>query len=54
MNKKASTPKKAKPKRTAPTPNQPSWPTQGHNAGIKNARSIHDRKPISRGASRGG
>lgn len=53
MNKKATaTPKKVKPQRTAPVVNEAGWPSNP-NAGIKNARSVHDRKPVIRGAVRG-
>ncbi len=53
MDKKENTPEKAKPARVVPPVKQARWPGQNSNAGIKNAKSIHDRKPAGRGAARG-
>lgn len=50
---KEKTTEKVKPESAAPAPKQARWPGQSANAGIKNARSIHDRKPTGRGAARG-
>lgn len=53
MDKKEKTPGKVKPDSPAPAAKQARWPGQSPNAGIKSARSIHDRKPTGRGAARG-
>ncbi len=53
MDKKEKTPEKVNPIRAALAAKQQRWPGQNSNAGIKNARSVHDRKPAGRGASRG-
>lgn len=43
----------AKPENAKPALKQARWPGQNANAGIKNAKSVHGRKPIGRGSSRG-
>lgn len=53
MDKKVKTPGKVKPERPAPAAKQARWPGQNATAGIKNAKSIHDRKPAARGSARG-
>ncbi len=53
MDKQGKAPKKAKPTPPAATPAAPGWPTQGTNAGIKQASAVHGRKPSGKGAVRG-
>ena len=53
MDKNDKAPEKAKPEGVAPAPKQNRWPGQGNTGGIKNAKSVHDRKTTGRGAARG-
>lgn len=46
-------PEQAKPESATPALKQARWPGQGNNGGIRNAKSVHDRKPTGRGAARG-
>jgi hypothetical protein len=53
MDNSEKKPEKVKPERTVPALKQPKWPGQGNHGGIRNAKSVHDRKPSGRGSSRG-